>query len=70
MLVTNLKAKKVKPFFQIQELASWSRAAATMEGAAQTRASVLGIEKRRKERMALAFCTAILSPLVLGSNRQ
>ena len=55
MFVTNLKAKKIKSFFKIQALASWGRAAAAMEGRVQTRASVLGMEERRKERMAAAF---------------
>ena len=66
MFVTNLKAKKIKPFFKIQALALWWRAAATMEGKAQTRASVLGMEERRKERTAAAFLCWGLSPSVLG----
>jgi len=37
-----------------------------MEGRAQTRASVLGMEERRKERMVAAFCAVGLSPSVLG----
>jgi hypothetical protein len=36
------------------------------EGAAQTRACVLRMEERRKERTAPAFLTVILSPSVLG----
>jgi hypothetical protein len=42
------------------------RAAATMEGAAQTHAFVLGMEERRKERTTPTFCTVILSLSVLG----
>ena len=53
-LLLTLK-KKIKPFFKIQVLASWWRAAAIMEERAQMRASVLGMEERRKERTAAAF---------------
>jgi hypothetical protein len=38
-----------------QEVASWFWATATIEGRVQTRASVLGMEERRKKRMAAAF---------------
>jgi hypothetical protein len=35
-------------------------------GRGRTRASVPGMEERRKKRMAVAFYTVILSPSVLG----
>ena len=73
-LLLTLK-KKIKPFFKIQALASWWRAAATMEGRTQTRASVLGMEEMRKKRTAAAFlcCRFItvgswLEPTVIEPN--
>ena len=73
-LLLTLK-KKMKPLFQIQELASRWRAAATMEGRAQMCASVLEIEERRKKTIAVAFlwCRLItvsswLEPTVIWPN--
>ena len=67
--------KKIKPFFKIQALASWWRAAAIMEGRAQTRASVLEIEERRKKRTDATFLcyrlitvSSWLEPTVIGPN--
>ena len=73
-LLLTLK-KKIKQFFKIQVLASWWRAAATIEGRAQTCASVLRMEEMRKKRTAAAFlcCRLItvgywLEPTVIDPN--
>ena len=64
-LLLTLKQKDKAILQKIQALASWWRAAATMEGKVQTRASVLGMKERRKERTAAAFLCCRL--IIVGS---
>ena len=75
MFVTNLKAKKDQAILQNPSASFKVKSTATMEGRVQTRASVLGMDERRKERTTAAFlcCRLItfgywLEPTVIEPN--
>ena len=61
MFVTSLKEKD-QVILQNPNTSFMVKTSATMEGRAQTRVSVLGMEERRKKMMAAAFCAVDLSP--------